>query len=100
MYIMAKQEILLDSVVVRNDKSYLASAVGDELVMMGIESGTYVGMNSVGSVIWGLLEQPIAVNELVYRLTELYEVPREVCEKQVLGYLQKINEQEMLTEIR
>ena len=99
MYIMAKQEILIDSVVVRNDKNYLASAVGDELVIMGIASGTYVGMNSVGSTIWGLLEQPIQVNKLADRLVLLYDVQRDICEKQVLGYLQKINEQGMLTVI-
>ena len=96
---MAKQEILIDSVVVRNDKNYLASAVGDELVIMGIASGTYVGMNSVGSTIWGLLEQPIHVNKLADRLVLLYVVQRDICEKQVLGYLQKINEQGMLTVI-
>jgi hypothetical protein len=96
---MAKQEILIDSVVVRNDKNYLASAVGDELVIMGIASGTYVGMNSVGSTIWGLLEQPIQVNKLADRLVLLYDVQRDICEKQVLGYLQKINEQGMLTVI-
>ncbi len=93
---MIKKEILPDSVVVREEKGYLASAVGDELVMMGIASGNYVGMNSVGSVIWGLLEQPIQVNEVTARLMEIYDVRKEDCEKQVLNYLRKIQEQGML----
>jgi len=70
--------------------------VGDEVVMMGMESGKYVGLNNVGSVIWQLIEKPIQVTEIVTDLLRTYAIAKEKCEQQVLQFLEKIKEQDML----
>ena len=93
---MPIKKIYIGSIVTRNNKDFISSMVGDEVVMMGMDSGNYIGMNSVGSSIWQLLEKPIKVSEITDSLLDIYEVAKEQCEQQVLEFLEKLNGQDML----
>jgi hypothetical protein len=50
--------------MVRRQSDWLTAKVGDELVMMSAENGTYVGLTEVGAYIWELLETPQEVDAL------------------------------------
>lgn len=93
---MPDKKITPDTIVVRNDGQYITSTVGDEIVMMDMEKGNYIGINSVGSAIWEMIAEPKKVSEISGRLMELYDVEKEQCESQTLAYLEKINELGML----
>ncbi len=74
----------------------LGAAVGEELLMMSIEKGSYFSLNAVGGRIWELLETPISIDELVARLTAEYEVPADTCRREVATFLAKLHERGML----
>ncbi|MBY0579592.1 MAG: PqqD family peptide modification chaperone [Burkholderiales bacterium] len=74
----------------------LGAAVGEELLMMSIEKGSYFSLNSVGSRIWELLESPIGIDELAARLTEEYDVPFDTCRQEVEEFIKALRERGML----
>jgi hypothetical protein len=79
-------KINLSSVVVQS-KKVLASGIDGEVVMMGIEHGTYSALDAMGSGIWDILKDPRPVSEICEILMERYEVERERCEEEVLAFL-------------
>ena len=83
--------INIESIVRKSTEHILTSEVGDELVMMDIESGQYITLNKVASIIWQQLEKPIKVNDLVLMLIKKFEVSEEECTKETLEYLNKLN---------
>lgn len=58
-----------------------------EAVILGVDAGTYFGLNSVGSRIWSLIQQPISVQDLCHLLGEEYQVEPVRCEQEVLQLL-------------
>ena len=53
----------------------VATEIGGEIVLLNTESWVCLEFDPAGSAIWGLLEQPVTLPQLVDKLTELY-----VCE--------------------
>jgi len=68
----------------------LDSKIDDETVMMDIDQGSYFGLNETGTWIWALLKEPTVVADLCDRLMEDFDVPREQCEQQVVGFLEEL----------
>ena len=81
---------------VRRLDDVLVTEIDNETVMMDIEQGSYFGLNLVGSRIWALLGEPIAIGDLCDQLTEEFEVSREQCEQQVVAFLQNLLERDLL----
>lgn len=86
-----------DTFVLRNEQKFLISLIGDEVVKMDINKGIYIGMNSVGTNIWNMLEHALPVKEIVSSLTTRYDISSGQCEKETLVYLQQMLEQDMLS---
>ncbi|OCX51624.1 hypothetical protein BEL04_16520 [Mucilaginibacter sp. PPCGB 2223] len=85
-----------DTIIQRNESRFLASQLGTETVMMDMDSGDYLGINSVASDMWALLEQPIKVETLIKNMVEMYDVSEEVCRAEVDAFLPKMFAQNML----
>ena len=62
-----------------HNKEVIQSKIGEEVVMLDVESGFYFGLNSVASVIWGYLESGIEFDALVEKLMNQFDVERKVC---------------------
>ena len=54
----------------------MARQLGDECVMLDLESGTYFGLDPIGARVWQLLCEGRAVEEVCDALAEEYEAPR------------------------
>ena len=65
------------SQMVIRDPIMLSAEIGGEAVMMSIVNGAYFGLNPVATRIWGLIEQPKTVAELVQAITDEYDVSPE-----------------------
>ena len=91
--------ITLHSVLKRNDANFLASELGNETVMMNMQSGDYLGLNEVSTDIWKLLQQPRTTEDIIESLLAIYEVSKEDCETQTLACLNKMLEQKMISVI-
>lgn len=85
--------ISLGHIVKRKHEQLLANNVGNETVIMDLQSGNYISLNATGSVIWKHIEQPVTVDNLVDTLLKQYAVSREHCSKDVLEYLNQMQEQ-------
>lgn len=85
----------LSSVVVRSPDQVSGDLEG-KVVLLSIQNGEYYNMNEVGSRIWALIEQPIAVAALIERLVEEFEVSREQCEREALAYLTDLQKNKLL----
>jgi hypothetical protein len=80
----------LGSVVQRNET--LATApMGEELAMMDLDTGKYLVLDRIGAAIWEKLDEPIHVGDLIGVLAADYDVTREQCESDVLGFLQQLH---------
>lgn len=94
---MATKELLTpETIIQRNDSKFLASAIGEEIVMMNIDNGDYIGINSVGGDIWNILTEPMSVKDLIGKTMELYEVSAEQGTEEINGFLKRMLDQEMI----
>lgn len=73
--------------------------VGDmngEKVMLGLHTGKYYNLGKVGSRIWELLSEPVAVNRLIDALVQEFEVERSVCEREVAAFLKHLLQEALI----
>ena len=68
----------------------LARTVGNETVILDLESGTYFGLDPVGARIWQLIGSGHSVSGICQVMVEEYEVSREALEHDVLALAQEL----------
>ncbi|TCM07486.1 PqqD family protein [Sphingomonas sp. PP-CC-3G-468] len=83
--------------IVRKRGDWLAAQVGDEVLMMSAEHGTYVGLNAVGARIWTLLDEIDDREDLCARLCQEFAVTAEVCAREVTTFLDALAAQGAIT---
>ena len=72
------------------NKEVIQSRIGDEVVMLDVESGYYFGLNSVASVIWDMMKKKIELNTLVENLMKDFDVDKATCELDTLELLEEM----------
>lgn len=65
----------------------MARAVGDETVILNLESGTYFGLDPIGARIWQLLSERLSFAEIHETLLREYEVSGEALERDLRGLI-------------
>ncbi|MGE8014885.1 lasso peptide biosynthesis PqqD family chaperone [Bacillus sp. RC51] len=93
--IMEKQGISLNQFITQVQGN-IVSDMNGEKVMLSIRNGKYYNLGDLGGVIWGLIEKPLAVTQLVKELTLEYEVEQSKCEKEVVSYLEILLEEGLI----
>ena len=63
----------------------MARTVGNETVILNMESGTYFGLDPVGARIWQLIEAGKALAEICNVMLEEFEVKRDKLERDTLA---------------
>ena len=84
------------SIVVRSD-SPLSSELDGETVLLHVDTGTYHGLDAIGTRIWTLIERPTKVSALCDTLCEEFDVEREPCERDVVSFLESLKEAELVS---
>jgi hypothetical protein len=72
-----------ETTLIHRTNTVLTAAVGKEIVMMDIDSGRYLGLDDIGSVIWQRLETPCTFGALVDGLVAEYDADRAVIAEDV-----------------
>jgi hypothetical protein len=85
------------SLIERNESKFLASPLGEEIVMMNMDNGNYIGVNNVGSDIWNMIDGPITVEELSRRVLEVYDISEDQLSSELEAFLQRMLKQQMIT---
>jgi hypothetical protein len=78
----------------------LSSKIDDEIIIMGLQTDKYYGLDAIASRIWELLEAPRSLDELVSLLCEEYEVEEAVCREETSALLQALSKQQLIRELK
>ena len=80
----------------RNQDQFITSELGDEVVVLDLESGNYISMNPIGALIWNLIEKPRTYQEIITSLIECSDVDPDVCSKETEVYLNNLKDLNMV----
>jgi hypothetical protein len=81
------------------NKAIVQSKIGEEVVMLDMDSGFYFGLNSVASVIWGLLANEISFEALIDQLMAQFDVERSLCEADTKELLEQMVEKNIIRRV-
>jgi hypothetical protein len=81
------------------NKAIVQSKIGEEVVMLDMDSGFYFGLNSVASVIWGLLANEIGFESLINQLMTQFDVERSLCETDTKELLSQMLEKNIIRRV-
>ena len=81
----------LDVRVVASPKQ-LSCKIGEEAVILELESGIYYGLNPVASRVWDLLQEPRTIGEILASLLSEYEIEEAKCTEDLLSLLDQLQQ--------
>ena len=76
----------------RPSNSAVQTQMGDETVLLHLESGIYFGMDPVGSQIWEQIRAGKAANEICAAIAQEYDVPLKTVEEDARVFLSHLLE--------
>jgi len=88
-------DIKLDSVISRAE-GFTTAPVHEELMMLNVEQGAYYSLDPIAAAIWTMIGKPAAVQDLVERLQQRYEVSAEQCQADVQAFLEEMHKNGMI----
>lgn len=88
--------ILTGNSKVFRQKNIMFNKLDDEVVMMSINKGEYYGLDSIGSRIWEIINEPIEIKEIVKILLNEYNISEEQCVKDVIAFLEELIKKELI----
>ena len=91
-----EQNGLKASQTIQLKEDLIATNIGDEIVLMTLESGKYFSIDPVGSQIWELIKQPTTAEKVCQELIEEYTVSMEQCLNDTLPFLDKLYQDGLL----
>jgi hypothetical protein len=74
----------------------IQSKIGEEVVMLDMESGFYFGLNSVASVIWAMMKDGITFEDLCNQLMEQFDVEKSLCETDTQELIDQLLEKKII----
>jgi hypothetical protein len=80
-------------------ESVVCAELGDEAVLLNIETGVYFGLDTIGNRIWKLLEGGAQVDDIVTSLVNEYEVQPAVARQDTRAFLARLLEKGLTVEI-
>lgn len=88
--------ISIDETFIINNEKFISSGFGDEMMLMNLETGDYIGLNSVSADIWRQAEKQTTVQQIIDHLLEQYDVEEAVCKTEVIAVMQQMLEKGLL----
>jgi Coenzyme PQQ synthesis protein D (PqqD) len=82
----SSSSISKNSIVVASPDQ-VSSDLSGESVILNLKSGTYFGLNEVGSSIWQFIQEPRTVSDVCESILAEYDVDAQTCETEVQALL-------------
>lgn len=79
--------------IVSRAGDWISAKAGDEIVMMSVEAGKYLGLNPVGARIWELIETPLSVEALTAQPVSEFDIEEAACRTEVDTFLESLAKQ-------
>ena len=74
-----------------------AQEIDDETIILDAITQEYFSLNEIGKVIWSLLSENKNLEEIKVQMLEMYEVPEEQLEKDLLNFLQALAKKSLIS---
>ncbi|MDX9960490.1 MAG: PqqD family protein [Aliarcobacter sp.] len=74
-----------------------AQEIDDETIILDAITQEYFSLNEIGKVIWSLLSENKNLEEIKAQMLEMYEVPEEQLEKDLLNFLQALAKKSLIS---
>ena len=88
----------MDSRKLRIPDHVVSREVGEETVVLNMESGTYFGLNAVGAKIWKGLEAGASLADIRQGIIEAFAAPSDVIERDMEELIRRLLEKGLLEE--
>lgn len=89
-----------DDATVAVVESQISTDISGETVVLQLDSGTYYGIDGVGTRVWELLQaEPRTVGELADRVTREYDVERERAREDVDDLLADLSDADLVERV-
>jgi len=85
-----------EAVIRKNPQVVYRALAGEGGVLLHLESGAYHGLNEVGTLIWGLLDEERTFDQLVAELRERLLDPPADLRDEVERFLADLRERDLL----
>ena len=76
-----------DTMMVSRRENMIAADVGDEAVILDIQSGYFFQLNRTAALVWGLLESQISAGELCAKMAESHSVDAVICRGDMMEFI-------------
>lgn len=93
---MASSSILTRSSLVVATTEHVSSNLAGEEVILDLASGTYYGLNEVGTAVWKLLVTPRRVADVCTHLQVEYDVAADALEHDVLALVNDMHRRHLV----
>ena len=76
----------------------MSRVVGEESVLLDLESGMYFGLDGVGQRVWELIGEDLALREIVAVIVSEYEIEHSEAQADVIAFVHDLVERGLLAE--
>tara|TARA_R110002049_G_scaffold23781_3_gene84445 strand:+ start:52063 stop:52332 length:270 start_codon:yes stop_codon:yes gene_type:complete len=83
---------------IANQDAY-SSQVGDDLVLMSLETSSYYSLNSTGTVVWSLLQRPTTQTAVTEAVFEQFDVDKSRCEADISMIFEELKSAKLITAV-
>ena len=77
-------------------KNVFAQEIDEETIILDSTTQEYFSINEIGKVIWSLLEEKKNLEEIKAEMLDMYEVPQEQIEKDLLNFIQALAQKKLI----
>lgn len=77
-------------------KNVFAQEIDEETIILDSETQEYFSINEIGKVIWSLIEEKKNLEEIKAEMLDMYEVPEEQIEKDLLNFIQALEQKGLI----
>lgn len=75
----------------------VSATMGEHLIMLNVERGSYFDMNPTAKLIWESLTTPCTINDLCAIIHEEYEVSDHSCRESVEHFILELQKENMVS---
>ena len=88
--------MICGSSIITASKEQVSSDLAGEVIILGLKSGSYFGLDGVGALIWSLIQKPISVQDIRDAILKNYDVEAERCEEDLMALLEEMAKAELI----
>lgn len=83
--------------VLQRNNDIMTAEMGEELVMLHLDQGSYFGLDEIGREIWNRLDDPVSFGDLCAALQQDFDVDADTCANDVRAFVTRMARNDLVT---